>query len=286
MKLARAFMLGLWLCGSLAACDDVTTDLAPLPDAASPGAPKDAGSKPRADAGPMPDPNLDASVGPAMCGKHACECDDAEDNDDDLLSDGFDPECTGPFDDDEHSFATSKMPGPPAGMACRGCFWNPKPGKGGDDCRYAAECLDGRQPPPPGPGVPTPDSCSCDVSEKCIHTCRDRTPNGCDCFGCCEVTRDDGSRVQVLLNERCSLALLDDKVACPACVPSATCRKDCGTCELCPGRTRDELPELCADSTSGEVPQNVCDEDIVCGADASCPHDYYCQLGCCLYVLP
>jgi hypothetical protein len=279
-RLAGAFALS----ALLGACSDVTTVLAAR-DAAMPAPP------PPTDAGQAPPPPGDAARDAsipetAMCGKKACACDDGEDDDGDGLFDGFDPECTGPFDDDEASFATGKMPGPPMGPACRGCFWNPKPGKAGDDCRYAAECLEGRAPP--APVMMGPEACTCEVSDTCKDTCLERTPNGCDCFGCCEVTRDDGSRVQVVLGERCSLAKIDDPAACPPCVPSAACRNDCGTCELCPGRTRDELPALCTGGASSEeAPQNACDEgNPVCGPDQACPHDYYCQLGCCLYVLP
>jgi hypothetical protein len=70
---------------------------------------------------------------------------------------------------------------------------------------------------PPGKGKCG--STDCAVSDTCIDHCAERTPNGCDCFGCCEILRDDGSTLQVTLDDSCSLAKLDDKKACPRCVP-------------------------------------------------------------------
>jgi hypothetical protein len=94
------------------------------------------------------------------------------------------------------------------------------------------------------------DCFDCDVSAACVDFCRPRTPNGCDCFGCCTVTRDDGATVDVVLTSECSLDSLDDKTACPRCVPSTDCVNECGECELCPGETGYDcqlgccLPEL------------------------------------------
>ena len=45
-----------------------------------------------------------------LCGSSPCACSDGLDNDGDGLVDGFDPECTSPFDNDEGSFATG-IPG-------------------------------------------------------------------------------------------------------------------------------------------------------------------------------
>ena len=111
---------------------------------------------------------------PALCGGRPCQCDDGKDDDGDGLTDGFDPECTGPYDDDER---TSPPGSPNKRGKCRDCFWDDNAGGGDDDCSYAAACLQGQ--------AASAGSCSCDVTDTCIDTCLDRTPNGCDCFGCC-----------------------------------------------------------------------------------------------------
>ncbi|HEX4352345.1 MAG TPA: hypothetical protein VHZ95_05510, partial [Polyangiales bacterium] len=79
----------------------------------------------------------------ARCGKHDCACDDGIDNDGDGLVDGFDPECSGSFDDDESSFGIGK---PNKQGACRDCFWDDNAGNGDDGCRYPAACLSGDAP--------------------------------------------------------------------------------------------------------------------------------------------
>src|SRR4051812_19135884 len=65
----------------------------PLDAGGSDAAPADAS---RAETGPVF--RFD-DAGVVLCGTHACACSDGKDNDDDHLFDGFDPECTGPFDD-------------------------------------------------------------------------------------------------------------------------------------------------------------------------------------------
>lgn len=223
-------------------------------------------------------PMLDAALGPsvislARCGSARCACDDGRDNDQDGLVDGLDPECTGVVDEDESSFATGKAP---KTKACRDCFWDGNSGGGNDACRYPEACLRGAAPGGGG-------CSSCEVSDQCVARCQDSTPNGCDCFGCCEVARDSGSAIYVELRETCSLAVLDDTDACPRCVPSTQCQNLCGRCELCPGRDANDLPADCRSSTPTG---HVCDEgQPVCQASSQCPIDMYCQLGCCLPAL-
>ncbi len=247
--------------------------------------PIDAG---RADTGigKLPDarPNLDAMPMPAVdaadpftpvarCGDLPCACDDGIDNDADGLRDGLDPECTGALDEDEATFATGK---PSKMKACRDCFWDEDPGTGNDACRYASECLRGTDPNGNG-------NCKrCDVEESCVSSCAARAPSGCDCFGCCEISRPDGTKVTVELSDRCSMATLDDTAACPRCMQSSQCRNSCERCELCPGRTADELPADCRGGSSS----NRCDVgQAVCAATADCSIDQYCQLGCCFTLL-
>lgn len=205
-----------------------------------------------------------------------CECSDGIDNDGDGQIDGFDAECTGPYDNDEGSYATG-IPGDNVDEAWQDCFFDGNSGAGDDGCRYRHGCLTGELPP---------EHRDCQVSARCIEFCAPRTPNGCDCFGCCDVTSSDGSIVSIQLVEGCSLENVDDETACPRCTRSTACDNECGTCELCPGRTAEDLPAECyPPDTDGGMPMYTCDEGTVCASTADCPLDYYCQLGCCAPTL-
>jgi hypothetical protein len=273
--MTRKGALAAWLL-LVAACSDVTTPLVSDPkalvirDAGKTGARDDAAIKADAAA-----PAADASTArvPANCGGHTCACDDGVDNDQDGLTDGFDPECTNATDDDEASFAT----GAPAPKSrCRDCFWDSNAGPGDDRCRYPEECFTGGTPPGKG-------ACSsCEVSTTCVDYCQSRTPNGCDCFGCCEITRPDGTSVQVQLTDTCSLGKLDDHTACPLCSRQSNCRNVCGHCELCPGRTPAMLPADCTGGQNPMSPRYVCEGRQLCTDTVPCPSGQYCLLGCCL----
>jgi hypothetical protein len=252
---------------------DVVDDL--VPDAghrtADGGRPTSASS----DAAAAAEPADAAPHVAARCGKQACACDNGLDDDGDGLLDGLDPECTAAFDDDEASFATG-LPNKLGG--CRDCFWDDNAGNGDDDCRYPAECLTGAAPNGNG-------SCSsCTVSAKCIDSCAARTPNGCDCFGCCEVARETGERVFIQLVADCQLARLDDLTSCPRCVQNTTCANGCGRCELCLGKTESALPADCKTDTGSR--NYSCEDGLrTCGSSADCRSSEYCQLGCCLVDL-
>ncbi|MFI5308195.1 MAG: hypothetical protein ACHQ53_12620 [Polyangiales bacterium] len=276
----------LLLALAVASCGDHTTNLVTDPlvgrdagtarDASTTRAMNDAAMKSAVDASaPLTGPRV-----PTQCGDHVCACDNGRDDDGDGLVDGLDPECTGPFDDDESTFATG-APAPP-GARCRDCFWDNNAGSGNDDCRYPSECLSGGSPTGKGGNC-----ASCDPSQKCVDTCGSRTPNGCDCFGCCEIHRSDGSRVLVELSDTCSLQKLDDTAACPRCVQSSGCRNDCGPCELCPGRSASDLAPECATAQPPGTPlPYTCNPgQQVCGPSAPCPAGTYCQQGCCLYAV-
>jgi hypothetical protein len=257
-----------------AACSEATTEL--IGELAAPGARGDAAI---ADAATAVDAAAaDTDGGPkARCRGRACQCDNDLDEDGDALVDGLDPECTGPFDDDESSFATGIRSG--GGGSCRDCYWDGNSGSGDDGCSYHVDCLSGDTVANPD------DACSsCEVSSQCASTCGERTPSGCDCFGCCEVSKDNGDVVSVLLSESCSTENLDDPRMCPACTPNPSCRNECERCELCPGRRREDLPADCP--LHGGRPSNVCDEERqVCDESRPCRTDFYCLLGCCQYVV-
>jgi hypothetical protein len=228
---------------------------------------------------------VDARVGPsetlptgdaatAYCGKRACSCADGADNDGDGVTDGLDPECTGAFDDDETSFATGQ---PFKQQACRDCYWDANNGSGDDGCRYPVECLS-------DPSFVGRGSCSsCEVTSNCQTSCEARTPNGCDCFGCCGVAKPSGELIHIQLVDTCTLAKADDTTACPRCTPSASCDNACGRCELCLGKTLADLPADCRTSSG---PGYACDEGRdVCNSANPCPYGSYCHQGCCLVDL-
>jgi hypothetical protein len=269
----RAAPLWWLLVLGLAACEQHTVNLLsdPVPGVRDAGA-HDSGLRDAA----LPQPN-DASTdagAPTLCGKSVCKCDDGKDSDKDGLVDGLDPECTGPFDDDEKTFGTG-IPIPKG--PCRDCFWDDNGGSGDDDCKYPAMCLEGAA------AMALPMCGTCDVPTECVEACAARTPNGCDCFGCCAITRTDGSVVHVELQDDCAMDKLDDGKACPRCVQNTQCMNPCGRCELCVGRTIADLPADCAGGATDPDLVYVCEEgQSVCSTTAACAESTYCHLGCCL----
>lgn len=218
--------------------------------------------------------------GVALCGTAACACTNGLDDDGDGKIDGFDEECTGAIDDDEGTFATG-IPGDNSDPKWQDCFFDGNSGAGDDHCRYHADCLTGAKP------ASDP---ACAVSDACHDFCEARTPNGCDCFGCCTVYLEGSGSVDVVISETCSLENVDDPALCPRCTPSTLCGNPCGECELCPGKGVEDLPETCASTPGGaggagseEPPAYACDAGReTCGSSDECPAGEYCSLGCCL----
>jgi hypothetical protein len=243
-----------------------------------------------------------------LCSGELCACADGVDNDNDGVMDGFDVECTGPYDDDEGSFETG-ISGDNQDPFWQDCFFDGNSGAGDDGCRYHTECLTGER---------DQDEASCNVSDTCVDFCSARTPPGCDCFGCCTVAGEDGP-LNVITGVGCDSS---DFSACTECVKSEDCDNECGECELCIGRTVNDLPDDCfekfppgAGSGGGGVggntgtsgaggsgaggsgaggsgsedppPVYVCDDNArLCRSQDECPPGYYCQLGCCKIVAP
>ncbi len=221
-------------------------------------------------------------AGTVMCGDVLCQCNDGMDNDENGLIDGADPECTGPFDNDESSFATG-ISGDNKDPKWQDCFFDGNSGAGDDQCRYHTECITGER-------MTTDPSCT--VSDDCLEFCGARTPNGCDCFGCCTITTEGGDTVNVMIADTCDLDNIDDTEACPRCTPDKECVNDCDTCELCPGKTAEDLPEECTPDTGeggsgGAPPTHTCDGgQTVCESSTECQAGYYCSQGCCLpYII-
>lgn len=208
----------------------------------------------------------DVSVeeGTFYCGGVLCECNDGIDNNGDGLIDGFDPYCIAPWDNNESSFATG-IPGDNKDPFWQDCFFDGNSGAGDDKCRYHTECITGER-----------DSSdpSCQVVDACIDFCGQLTPNGCDCFGCCAV-ETGGDPVFVYIGAECSL---DDLDSCTQCQQSEQCMNTCGECELCAGKTVDDLPAEC-----GATP--TCDGAPACSQSSDCDGSAYCQQGCCLPIV-
>ena len=108
----------------------------------------------------------------------------------------------------------------------------------------------------------------CAVSQDCFDFCRPRTPNGCDCFGCCGVNVDDTVEY-IQIGGDCSLDMIDN---CSSCVQQVECLNECGECEICLGKTEADLPASC--STGGGFTGDPCTADAdcrgVCGGTATC----------------
>ncbi|MET0343995.1 MAG: hypothetical protein ABW252_23475 [Polyangiales bacterium] len=239
-----------------------------IPDDASTA--DDAGaSEAGADAGRDAGPAFSFDAGVVFCGARPCACSNGRDDDGDGLRDGFDPECTGAFDDFEQDFATG-APDEDRTSKCQDCFFDVVPGR--DACNRATSCtLDGT--PSGGTGACR----TCAVASACGDYCARLAPNGCDCFGCCEVQRPSGT-VAILLQSGCSMATLDDPQRCTRCVPARDCQNACDPCEPCPGRTLADLSPSCGG-------QFGCVGSAPCQASSDCGGLSYCQAGCCLDVV-
>lgn len=238
-------------------------------------------------------------------GSRPCACEDCIDNDGDGTVDvGTDIECSSYLDDDEGSFATG-IPGDNRDPTCQDCFFN---GKSGTSCQVPTSCITAGTPSN-GCGAGN----SCDLTQDCANACLIYVPNGCDCFGCCSISKD-GATFDVLIGSACDASQLtvttlpdggvaQDYGSCTSCVPNPSCRNTCGECELCLGKTVDDLPAHCfppppvdagvIDPDAGidasvpdmGTPPPLCEGGLqVCGAGYdACPTSYICLFGCCLF---
>jgi hypothetical protein len=227
-------------------------------------------------------------TGKVLCNGVPCACSDGLDNDNDGVRDLNDPECVSTWDNDEGSLATG-ISGDNRDEACQDCFFDGNSGSGNDGCRLPTGCL--LEGISDGQG-----SCNkCEQSEQCKNFCQAYTPNGCDCFGCCDIPVG-GAIKHVLLSAGCDIKGTTLE-GCTECVPSTTCVNTCERCELCPGKTVSDLPADCfpsggvdagpgGNSDAGSVtpPVHTCDNgEQVCGAGLpSCSADALCQFGCCV----
>jgi hypothetical protein len=203
------------------------------------------------------------------CGDKTWACGDGLDNDDDGKIDLDDPECISPCDDTEGTFSTD-LPG--QNMDCKGdCYWDQDSGVGNDHCEWNLIC----DPENPGAGTnceydPNYGMCDLEQMQACVDLCSPITPNGCDCFGCCEI---QGEFYYLGNGDACSL---DNLAGCQSCTYHEGCNNPCvpEECELCFGQTIEDLPEDCTEAACPAGTDN-------CESSDDCEVGWYCQTGCC-----
>jgi cysteine-rich repeat protein len=207
------------------------------------------------------------------CGNKIWACGDGLDNDGDGKVDTDDTECISPCDDDESSFQTN-IPG--AGEDCKSdCFFDGDSGAGNDTCEWNLQC----DPHNPGAQIgceydPDFGMCALEMPEQCLDVCVPLVPNGCDCFGCCQIAGD------FYYLDSSSECALDNLGACETCTFYENCNNPCEPelCELCFGQDPSELPEHCTETS--------CPDDLsACESSVDCDEGWFCQTGCCLPVV-
>jgi cysteine-rich repeat protein len=212
---------------------------------------------------------------PIPCNGTIYACGDMVDNDRDGSIDLDDKECISPCDDNEGSFQTD-LPG--QNNDCKGdCYFDSNSGGGDDQCEWNLQC----DPENPGaqvgceydPQMAMGPMCMAELPQECLDFCIPLIPNGCDCFGCCQI----GDEFYYL--DSSPDCALDNLGACEAC----TFYEDCGNpcmpeeCELCFGQDPEDLPEGC---DMPECPENF----PPCLENTDCVEGTWCQTGCCVPI--
>jgi hypothetical protein len=230
---------------------------------------------------------------PSKCGSSVFLCGDCEDNDSDGLIDADDTECLGPCDNTEVSLMLG-IQGNDPGSCQADCAFD-RGASRTDGCQYTHEC-DERSVAPSYPPtgrskcaydenvmLPGSDLTCADMRAsqpaECLEVCLPLAPNGCDCFGCCELPGRSNRFVWVGAAggevSGCDLTVLDDEAVCPPCTPVPSCFNECEECEYCAGGVEP------APSCGGVVAE--CDGGrISCTGRTSCPQGHYCITGCCV----
>jgi hypothetical protein len=228
----------------------------------------------------------DSMVG---CVPGSTQCTNCKDDDGDGLIDWLDPECTGPLDNDENSFATG-IPGDNIDPCKQDCWFDGNSGSGNDGCLFYTKCIPGStEPKCPYDPAAAKDPKQCPPpSEKCIKYCKPLTPKGCDCAGCCQVFDPTGKMYTVKLTSTCTYETLSDPTKCPSCTQIPECSNPCGKCDFCLGKLT--LPPDCYPPPSdGGVdappppPPGDCPAGVTkCSPSTPCPSGQYCLTGCCV----
>lgn len=228
------------------------------------------------------------------CEGKTYECGNCIDDDRDGTIDAADVHCTGPCDDSEASFAINIQEG--VGAPCKlDCFFDGDLGSGNDGCAYSHRCdelsMAPSYPPSGDPAcaydenAPIPGmTASCaevraEQAQECTDICLPLVPNGCDCFGCCELPAGSGAYVWLGSGgpSGCTLETLGEKDICRPCTPVDSCINRCDPCEICVGRT---TPDASCDGGTQVCPAGV----ETCGLEdgMSCGLGAYCITGCCV----
>lgn len=230
----------------------------------------------------------------ARCGSAIYPCGDCDDNDGDGLIDANDPECLGPCDATEESLMLG-IPGSDTGSCRADCVFDRGAGRGDDGCLYTHEC----DPLSIAPDYPPTGRSKCAHDEnatipsevgscaefratqpqQCTDLCLPLAPNGCDCFGCCEIPGRSGTFVWVGAAGAdvgaCTPDTLGDPSLCPRCTPVGSCFNPCDECEYCTGGVMpaESCGGVAAECDLGRAP---------CNPALPCPSGNYCITGCCV----
>jgi hypothetical protein len=237
-----------------------------------------------------------------VCQQRTCQgkvyrCGDCMDNDGDQLADSDDPDCTGPCDNTEDSYYGG-IPGQNNAPCRQDCYFDQDTGSGNDQCFWSHECdpLSVAPTYPPSgdsqcaytPNAKVPGSNStCEglssvQADTCLDTCLPVTPNGCDCFGCCELPAESGKFVWIGSSAQnvgtCDAAHVDDPSACRPCTQVPSCLNACDPCEVCVGRTSPSVS--CSSISARRCPPG----SDACGqpGEPDCGAGFYCITGCCV----
>jgi hypothetical protein len=258
----------------------------------------------------------------APCGSQLYDCGDLVDNDGDGLIDYQDPDCLGPCDNTEDSYYPD-LPGM-SGQDCDlDCFWDTGQGHNWN-CYWDHQCDpladttnnpiypqeqcawdSGADGPVGGQSFP-PSPLTCDESfnsqpQDCLDQCKPLAPNGCDCFGCCELepgvtvwlaTVDAGTNAGTCTIDAVGQPDFFDK--CAPCTQVPGCNNTCEVCEICINKP--VLPPECfpggqggggqgaGGGGQGGAPQTCPVGQDACGlaGQALCPGGFYCITGCCV----
>lgn len=226
---------------------------------------------------------------PTLCRGKPYQCGNCQDDDDDGASDSSDVDCLGPCDDDESGLSTGLVTA--TGSPCRqDCYFDGDSGQGNDKCEWSHAC----DPLSVEPDFPPSGDARCAYTaevapmgldcaarraaqpQSCLDVCLPLVPNGCDCFGCCELPGRSGNFYFVAgtsAAEGCNLDVLEDPARCPPCTPVRSCLNDCEACERCVATPPDVT---CSPTDACPEGSRACDEAN------RCDFGDYCVTGCCV----
>ena len=236
---------------------------------------------------------VDPGAGPGPCTPGTTQCTNCKDDDGDGKIDWMDPECTGPLDNDESTYATG-IPGDNVDACKQDCWFDGNSGSGDDQCLWDLRCstATANKDCPFDSKIVGTKECA-PPTDFCKKYCEPLTPKGCDCFGCCSVFDASGVEHTVKLISTCSVAALGDATKCPTCTKSADCGEPCGRCDFCLGKTTvppdcyPSAPDAGPDATTTDAapppPPGTCPDGVVaCDAAHPCVTGSYCLTGCCM----